>query len=343
MYAIDGRQNVDFIEFLLRLGADVNAKGAHGTVLQHACRIGGRAVVDALLRAPAIKVDDFALHTAFGFGLDVRTCEALCAAGGDLTSTRCRAHGWLPVHYLVDSVARDSARQPGRVDAMLASRMKLMEFALDAHEKEGDEEVRCSSGQTLLMLACAHSNASMTRMILRRAHDPAKLVALTDSRGRTAYHWACHRNAKEALEVLKEFNLIEGVRDVVDADAMTGAALLAASVDTPRKHRSWPDPIERSDVLDTHVTDADIASAVGAAAALCTRHFDLAELPRTPRTCAGCFRLTTSPKRCARCKSEIYCSSTCQRLSWPAHRALCVDANPTLRETLRSTPPVEPP
>jgi len=343
MYAIDGRQDVDFVEFLIHLGADVNAKGAHGSVLQHACRIGRHSIVEALLRTPGIRVDDFALHTAFGFGVELRTVEALCAAGGDL-NVRCRPHGWLPVHYLADSMTRDAVRQPGRATEMLASRMKLMTFALDAHENDGDDEVRCSSGQTLLMLACAHSNAPLARMILRRAKDPAKLTALVDSRGRTAYHWACHRNATEALEVLKEFDVIRVVREIVDNDGQSGEALLAASIDTPRKHRSWPDPIERGDVLGTRErdTDADIASAIGAASALCARHFDLAQLPRKPKTCAGCFRLTTSPKRCARCKSEIYCSSACQRLSWPTHRALCVDAFPTLRETLLSTPSVEP-
>ena len=177
MYAIDGRQDVNFIEFLLHLGADVNAKGAHGSVLQHACRIGRHSIVEALLRTPGIKVDDFALHTAFGFGVELRTVEALCAAGGDL-NVRCRPHGWLPVHYLADSMTRDAVRQPGRATEMLASRMKLMAFALDAHENDGDDEVRCSSGQTLLMLACAHSNAPLARMILRRAKDPAKLTAL---------------------------------------------------------------------------------------------------------------------------------------------------------------------
>jgi hypothetical protein len=33
--------------------------------------------------------------------------------------------------------------------------------------------------------------------------------------------------------------------------------------------------------------------------------------------------VTTSVKKCGRCKIPAYCSQPCQRLHWPVHKALC--------------------
>ena len=73
MYAIDGRQSIEFIEFMIReMGADVDARAdePYGSTLRHACRVRRADVVETLVRASSEDVserDAFVPHTAFGF------------------------------------------------------------------------------------------------------------------------------------------------------------------------------------------------------------------------------------------------------------------------------------
>ena len=342
MYAIDGRRPVEFIRFLCRdVGADVNATSEHGgAVLEYACRSGSSALVEEILRAPGFRIESapFALHSSFAFfDGDMCAIELLIEAGYDVVAPSSR-HGWPAVFYLADVIARDKARQPGRGDVM-QKRLELVPFAIAAHARAGDEDVRCASGQTLLMLACALDVAELARCALDLHPSPKKLAALVDSKGRTAYHWACARCSRDAIKCLQEYGLLDrAALAAVDADGATGADLLADEVLSTAKHREWPTPLSAAEALGLD-RDADVAADVAASHARCVAAFDVdAGLTRKPGTCAACYGLTITPKRCARCKIEVYCSLACQRLAWPEHRAACEDASPTLADVLARTP-----
>ena len=343
MYAIDGRCDIDFIRFLCRdVGADVNATSeCSGGVLEHACRSGSSALVEEILCTPGFVMEKcpFALHTAFAFfDGDMRAIKSLIAAGYDVLAPSAQ-HGWPAIFYLADVIARDLSRQPGRGD-VLKKRLELVSFALDAHARAGDEDVRCASGETFLMLACARDVADLVRRALDLHPSPRKLAALVDSRGRTAYHWACARCSKDALKCLHEYDLLDrSARAAVDADGATGANLLLADdIISAAKYRDWPIPLSAADALGLD-RDADVAASVAASHARCVAAFDVdAGLARKPRTCAACYGLTIAPKRCARCKVEVYCSLACQRVAWPEHRVACVNASPTLADVLARTP-----
>lgn len=309
MYAIDGGQSRDFIRMLVRdFGANVNLSGVHGTALLHACRRGEATIVEEILCAPGgvdVQKAQFALHTAFGFCAEVRTIEILCDVAGLDALKFDPVHGWPPVLFLADAIARDHKRQPGRGD-VLRERMIVLGYALSLHAQARDFEVRCASGQTLLMLSCAHDCAPLVRRVLELAPSPENLAALIDSKGRTAYHWACARCAKNALEVLRDFGLLhERLRSVRDFEGATAEDLLLTdgAVIPQQKHRSWPEPIDVDDAIDED-RNVNVAARLGVAHAKCSAVFDVDALPRKPRTCACCFALSRKPMRCSRYASK---------------------------------------
>ena len=360
MYAIDGRQSVEFIEFMIReMGADVDASAdePYGSTLRHACRVRRADVVETLVRASSEDVserDAFVPHTAFGFFTgDTRVVELLVDAGYSALSA-CAELGWPPLFYLIDSTARDVTRQPGRREEIVRARMKLIAWTLREHARAGDEEARCASGRTALMLAAAHDLAPICETILDLDVAPAGAMTRVDRRGRTAFHWACHRGSESTLALFKTRGLLDRVvLERRDADGAVGGDLLAASRDSSRKHHEWPDPISRDDIFDRgrestededdvfdggRESTEDVAASVALAQRACVELFDVDVFARRPRTCATCFRLTTDPKRCSRCRAKIYCSVACQRLDWPEHARECAPASPSLRETLARTP-----
>jgi len=349
-YAIDGRQSVEFIEFLIyEMGADVDARAdePYGSALRHACRVRRADVVEALLRASSehedanvdANADAFVAHTAFGFFMgDARVVDSLANAGYDFVAP-CATLGWPPLFYLIDSTARDVTRQPGRREEILRARTPLVARALRKHARAGDADARCQSGRTALMLAAAHDLSEVCETILDITPEGA--MARVDGRGRAAFHWACHRASEKTLKMFKTRGLLDrATRERRDADGATGGDLLAASYDSPRKHHPWPDPISRDDVFDQKDARSavDVAAAVALAQRRCVELFDVDVFRKRPKTCATCFRLTTDPKRCGRCRAKVYCSLACQKLDWPEHRRECENASPSLRETLAKTP-----
>ena len=361
MYAIDGRQSVEFIEFMIReMGADVDASAdePYGSTLRHACRARRADVVETLARASSAgrdvsERDAFVPHTAFGFFTgDTRVVELLVDAGYSALSA-CAELGWPPLFYLIDATARDATRQPGRREEIVRARMKLIAWTLREHARAG-EEARCASGRTALMLAAAHDLAPICETILDLDVAPAGAMTRVDRRGRTAFHWACHRGSESTLALFKTRGLLDRVvLERRDADGAVGGDLLAASRDSSRKHHEWPDPISRDDIFDRgrestededdvfdggRESTEDVAASVALAQRACVELFDVDVFARRPRTCATCFRLTTDPKRCSRCRAKIYCSVACQRLDWPEHARECAPASPSLRETLARTP-----
>lgn len=361
MYAIDGRQSVEFIEFMIReMGADVDASAdePYGSTLRHACRARRADVVETLARASSAgrdvtERDAFVPHTAFGFFTgDTRVVELLVDAGYSALSA-CAELGWPPLFYLIDATARDATRQPGRREEIVRARMTLIAWTLREHARAG-EEARCASGRTALMLAAAHDLAPICETILDLDVAPAGAMTRVDRRGRTAFHWACHRGSESTLTLFKTRGLLDRVvLERRDADGAVGGDLLAASRDSSRKHHEWPDPISRDDIFDRgrestededdvfdggRESTEDVAASVALAQRACVELFDVDVFARRPRTCATCFRLTTDPKRCSRCRAKIYCSVACQRLDWPEHARECAPASPSLRETLARTP-----
>jgi len=371
-YAIDGRQSVEFIEFLIyEMGADVDARAdePYGSALRHACRVRRADVVETLLRASneradadadvvetllrasneradaganvdaGANADAFVAHTAFGFFTgDARVVDLLTNAGYDFVAP-CAKLGWPPLFYLIDSTARDVTRQPGRREEILRARTPLVARALREHARAGDADARCESGRTALMLAAAHDLSEVCETILDVT--PQGAMARVDGRGRAAFHWACHRASEKTLKMFKTRGLLDrATRERRDADGATGGDLLAASYDSPRKHHPWPDPISRDDVFDQKEAESavDVAAAVALAQRRCVELFDVDVFRKRPKTCATCFRLTTDPKRCGRCRAKVYCSLACQKLDWPEHRRDCENASPSLRETLAKTP-----
>ena len=140
----------------------------------------------------------------------------------------CAELGWPPLFYLIDSTARDVTRQPGRREEIVRARMKLIAWTLREHARAGDEEARCASGRTALMLAAAHDLASICETILDITPEGA--MTRVDRRGRTAFHWACHRGSESTLTLFKTRGLLDRVvRERRDADGAVGGAHLAAS------------------------------------------------------------------------------------------------------------------
>ena len=278
--------------------------------------------------------------------------ELLVDAGYSALSA-CAELGWPPLFYLIDATARDATRQPGRREEIVRARMKLIAWTLREHARAG-EEARCASGRTALMLAAAHDLAPICETILDLDVAPAGAMTRVDRRGRTAFHWACHRGSESTLALFKTRGLLDRVvLERRDADGAVGGDLLAASRDSSRKHHEWPDPISRDDVFDRgrestededdvfdggRESTEDVAASVALAQRACVELFDVDVFARRPRTCDTCFRLTTDPKRCSRCRAKIYCSVACQRLDWPEHARECAPASPSLRETLARTP-----
>ena len=143
--------------------------------------------------------------------------------------------------------------------------------------------------------------------------------------------------SESTLTLFKTRGLLDRVvRERQDADGAVGGDLLAASRDSSRKYHEWPDPISRDDVFDRgrestedggRESTEDVAASVALAQRTCVELFDVDVFARRPRTCAACFRLTTDPKRCSRCRAKIYCSVACQRLDWPEHARECAPAS----------------
>lgn len=77
-----------------------------------------------------------------------------------------------------------------------------------------------------------------------------------------------------------------------------------------------------------HVGDAGAAGAVVSAESLRLQH--RAQNAADLRRCALCARVDVRLRRCKRCQSVWYCSDSCQKEHWPAHRQTCVDSNATL-------------
>jgi hypothetical protein len=39
--------------------------------------------------------------------------------------------------------------------------------------------------------------------------------------------------------------------------------------------------------------------------------------------CKVCQKFDSATKKCAKCKSEFYCSKNCQKTDWPFHKQFC--------------------
>jgi ankyrin repeat protein len=347
IYAIHGGQSVDFIVRLLieRLGASVDDAGDDGTALMAALRLRRMDLVKELASRSDLRRGDrlgrTAMHTAFAFLLDTECVEALRAAGGDVTAPS-EEHGWPPIFYSLDSLSRETKRRAERADE-LSRHFDLLTLAIKAHGK-GDL-IRCGTSQTLLMHACLNDLPSVAAHVLKSSSvPPRKHLAATDESGRTAYHWACHRPSKAVLEFLRDADLLsEELRNIRDEDGHAGHDLLLDAVETPAKHREWPGviaPAEMDEITDFGWRRERVIGDIGIAHAKALRLFDLDIEPEKvkPRTCAGCFRLTLNPKRCARCKEACYCSRICQIASWPLHKNECFNASPTLADALSAAP-----
>jgi len=342
MYAIDGRagHDVDFISFLLSsefAGSAISApflraraSDNFGTALHFCCRLRKRVdVIKFLLNAPGIDCDAIdgphrrtPLHTALGCCIELEAVKALDAAGCDFLR-RCAA-GWPGLFYLLDGIARDEARQPGRKDK-IKEHEDILSFVLSRHIALGDVDLRSGDTKTALMLACLLNLPSSVECILNAVPSMSALMERRDTRWRTAYHWACERNSGGALEVLKKYNLLSStILDMVDDTGKTGAELLIDAVHIPRKHHTWPNRITELDVYPEIVPIEDVMATVVAARAKYAKAFieDGARAMKL-RTCASCLSYVPNALKCGRCKMIHYCNANCQKRDWHAHKLAC--------------------
>ena len=354
MYAIDGDKghDVDFIsrlmlkypEFETAKPFSVIALENYGAPLHFACRRRNRVGVIKLLLdtcgvdCNAVDAEDMRtpLHTALGNCIELEAIKALDAAGADFFS-RCRL-GWIPLFYLLDGVARDEARQPGRGD-LANEHEACIKYVLQRHAELGDTSLQGAS-TTALMIACLHDMKKYVEIILLSVPSMKNLMAVRDSRRRTAYHWACERQASGAIEILKRYDLLTSdITEMLDDTGRTGAELLRDAVHVPRKHRHWAPRITKEDVFPDFAENDDIMASIVAARAKYAKAFaedgEDGEGRRKMklRTCRACFAYTDRARRCSQCKTTYYCTPECQKRDWCAHKVVCLPA-PTVKDAL---------
>ena len=351
MYAIDGERGhcVDFISFLMGqcpecetgmpvLGvADEN----YGTALHFAARRRNRVkVIQLLLDTPgvdcnAVDAEDkrTPLHTALGCCIELEAIKLLDAAGADFLRL-CGRFGWTPLLYLLDGVARDEARQPGR-DDLVKEHEACVRYVLNKHKELGDATLQGSS-TTALMIACLHDMKKYVELILQSVPSMKNLMVLRDNRRRTAYHWACERQASGALEVLKKYGLLTSeITEMLDDTGRTGEELLSDAVHIPRKHRQWPNRITKEYIFPDFSQNDDIMASIVAARSKYAKAFseDEQQHKMKLRTCRSCFAYTERARRCSQCKTTFYCSPECQKRDWSAHKHVCFPA-PSVKDAL---------
>ena len=354
MYAIDGEKghDIDFISLLMLKYPEfetakpfsVIALENYGAPLHFACRRRNRIGVIKLLLdtygvdCNAVDAEDMRtpLHTALGNCIELEAIKALDAAGANFFS-RCRL-GWIPLFYLLDGVARDEARQPGRGD-LANEHETCVKYVLQRHTELGDTSLQGAS-TTALMIACLHDMKKYVEIILLSVPSMKNLMAVRDSRRRTAYHWACERQATGAIEILKRYDLLTSdITEMLDDTGRTGAELLRDAVHVPRKHRHWAPRITKEYVFPDFAENDDIMASIVAARAKYAKAFaedgEDGEGRRKMklRTCRACFAYTDRARRCSQCKTTYYCTPECQKRDWSAHKVVCLPA-PTVKDAL---------
>jgi ankyrin repeat protein len=152
---------------LLQRGFDVNSPGPDGQVaLATALRLEHDHVIEALLRAPALNVDQANLYgetplmyVALKGRLD--WAQRLVRRGAAV-----RKPGWTPLHY-----------------AATGPEPRMVTFLLDAG---ADIDALSPQGTTALMLAARHGDERTVSLLLERGADPA----LTNPEGAIAADYA---------------------------------------------------------------------------------------------------------------------------------------------------------